>query len=522
MNKKQFAATVIAIAVGVCSFNFKDVEVNTFANDEAVKIMSIGDSITDGYWEQGAYRKYMYSDLYKRGYNIDMVGPKGGGTTTFDYNGKTISYDTNYAGYSGFAIQQMPDGKDYTSGENRSGILETIQSDYDYSKDGVQNMVEAYSPDVVLLQIGTNDILSNYNTNITGRLENLVDVILSGVAEDGVVYVASIPDIDVSIRYDWLGGYGVDVWQDGGIEELTTIVQSSIDNYNASIKEMVKNMQSQGKSVRFGDINSVVDYKTDLYDGVHPNEIGYENMGLYWSELLAVDYFNGEERPIVTTTVTEETSIETTTKVTTLNTTQSTTFNTTEKTTTTPKVTTELSTDSVILEDVSFGESYDLSKYNYENISSIDFVFGGNLDYGITGCITLGNWQSSIDFSASDLDSQNTLSISFENKYSTMIVNKWHGDVTLEKVIIHYESSKQTTTTAKPVTTTEVTTTDNKILVGDLNNDGMLNVFDFSLMKYFIFTKNTEYKVVGDFNGDGSFTLVDVLSFSRFILGYNN
>ena len=392
MNKKQISAAVMAVAVGVCSFNFKGVEVNTFADDEVVKIMSIGDSITDGYWEQGAYRKYMYSDLAKRGYNIDMVGPKGGGTTTFDYNGETVSYDTNYAGYSGFAIQKMPDGNDYTSGENRSGILETIQSDYDYSKDGVQNMVEAYSPDVVLLQIGTNDILSNYNTNITGRLENLVNVILSGVAEDGVVYVASIPDIDVSIRYDWLGGYGINVWQDGGIAELTTVVQDSIDNYNASIKEMVENMQNQGKSVRFGDINSVVDYKTDLYDGVHPNEAGYENMGLYWSELLAVDYFNGEEKPFVTTTVTGEIPVETTTELTTI---------------------------------------------------------------------------------------------------------------------------------TEPIATTEVTTTENKILVGDFNNDGMLNVFDLSLMKYFIFTKNEEYKAMGDFNNDGSFTLTDVVSFSRFILGYN-
>ncbi|MBQ8824129.1 MAG: hypothetical protein IJZ64_02750, partial [Ruminococcus sp.] len=248
------------------------------------------------------------------------------------------------------------------------------------------------SPDVVILQIGTNDILSNYNTNITGRLENLVNVILSGVAEDGVVYVASIPDIDVSIRYDWLGGYGINVWQDGGIAELTTVVQDSIDNYNASIKEMVENMQNQGKSVRFGDINSVVDYKTDLYDGVHPNEAGYENMGLYWSELLAVDYFNGEEKPFVTTTVTGEIPVETTTELTTI---------------------------------------------------------------------------------------------------------------------------------TEPIATTEVTTTENKILVGDFNNDGMLNVFDLSLMKYFIFTKNEEYKAMGDFNNDGSFTLTDVVSFSRFILGYN-
>ncbi|MBQ8823904.1 MAG: hypothetical protein IJZ64_01580 [Ruminococcus sp.] len=464
MKTKQFISFALSATIGATSLIAGMSTVSASDANDKVKIMSIGDSITDGYWEQGAYRKYMYSDLVKKGYdNIEMVGPKGGGTTSFNYNGETVSYGTSYAGYSGFAIQQMPNGAEYTSGENRSGILETIQCDYDYSKPGVQNMVEAYSPDVVLLQIGTNDILSNYNTNITGRLENLVNVILSGVAEDGVVYVASIPDIDVSIRHDWLGWYGINVWQDGGIEELTTVVQSSIDNYNASIKEMVENMQSQGKSVRFGDINSVVDYKTDLYDGVHPNEAGYENMGLYWSNLLSNDYFGNvpseEEKPVVTTTVTEEIPVETTTNLTTTEATTAKTTQATTVTTTTTKITTELPTGSVVLEDVPFGESYDLSKYNYENISSIDFVFGGNLAYGMTGCVTLGNWQSSTNFSVSDLDSQNTLNVPVENKYSTMTVNKWYGDTTLEKVIIHYEGVEETTTEATTKTTTTTTTT---------------------------------------------------------------
>ena len=33
--------------------------------------------------------------------------------------------------------------------------------------------------------------------------------------------------------------------------------------------------QADGKQIRFADINSVVDMKTGLEDGVHPNETGY-------------------------------------------------------------------------------------------------------------------------------------------------------------------------------------------------------------------------------------------------------
>ena len=51
-----------------------------------VKIMALGDSITDGYWTGGGYRKYLYHELEDTGYsNIDMVGPKGSNSESFQY-----------------------------------------------------------------------------------------------------------------------------------------------------------------------------------------------------------------------------------------------------------------------------------------------------------------------------------------------------------------------------------------------------------------------------------------------------
>lgn len=61
-------------------------------------------------------------------------------------------------------------------------------------------------------------------------------------------------------------------------------------------------------------------------------------------------------------------------------------------------------------------------------------------------------------------------------------------------------------------------TTKPDVLVGDFNKDGLLNIFDLSLMKYFVFKNNDEYKIIGDFNSDKSFNLSDVVKFSRFIL----
>lgn len=309
MNKKILAAVsaacMIANTSAVCA---APVSAEDSDGGEKIKIMALGDSITDGYWTSGGYRKYLYHELEIKGCtNIDMVGAKGSDSLTFDYNGETITYDDNHSGYSGYAIQKM------TEKEYREGILETVQGTW--YEDG-KNMIQACDPDIILLQIGTNDILSGYNDGITERLENLVNVILEDMTDPtDILYVSTIPDIDAVLRADWLGAYGINAWTstDEEKEELMTTVQGYIDSYNESIYNMVLEMQSLGKAVKFADINSVVDYKEDLYDGVHPNEQGYENMGRYWANLLDEELSGKtpEEEP-TTTAVTELTTIITT------------------------------------------------------------------------------------------------------------------------------------------------------------------------------------------------------------------
>ena len=467
-TKKKGLAALIAAVTGLSSLAVGTVSAAPAAaeNEEAVKILSLGDSITDGYWTSGAYRKYMYHDLEQMGYNIDMVGPKGGNSNTFTYNGQSVSYDDNNAGYSGYAIQEM------TTKEHRSGILETIQATW-YNG---QNMIAAYQPDIVLLQIGTNDILSNYNDGITDRLENLVNVILQDLDADSTVFVSTIPDIDAYTRADWLGSYGINAW--GSTQEekdrLMETVTGCIDTYNTSIYNLVLKMQSEGKNVQFADINSVVDYQTDLHDGVHPNEAGYENMGNYWAGLLN-DFFqnNGTNpKPVTTTTTTPPAVTTTTTTTTTKATTKPITTTSTAKTTTTTKATT--TTTAVTVPDgateihltgVKKGESYSLA--NYPDATAISFTFSGNLQY-IGGAFVLGNWTKNQSYNANDLNG-NTLTFPIDMtdiEQKTFTFFRWNGgdDIQIEDVTLYCGTApattpEVTTTTAKPTTTTTTTTT---------------------------------------------------------------
>lgn len=236
--------------------------------DNTIKIMPIGDSITHGYQSSGGYRKYFCYWFGNDGeYNFDMVGPNSDYLETYEYKDETRTYDSNHCGYSGYAIQYM-DGT-----ETRQGILETLQ-------DG--NYLQTYDPDIIMLQIGTNDILSAYNDGITDRLENLINYISDNTSDDTVIFVSTIPYIDAVKVYDWCWAYG-DVKFNNTPEDFNEIINGYVDKYNESIPVLVDKLQNEGKNVQFVDIYERMKKDNLLEDGVHPTEKAYNGIGLMWS-----------------------------------------------------------------------------------------------------------------------------------------------------------------------------------------------------------------------------------------------
>ncbi|MBO5103651.1 MAG: hypothetical protein J6B74_01125 [Ruminococcus sp.] len=244
--------------------------------NEPIKIMPIGDSITHGYQSSGGYRKYFcYWFNMGEKYDFDMVGPNSDYPETYEYKDETRTYDSNHCGYSGYAIQYMDET------ETRQGILETLQNG---------NYLQTYDPDIIMLQIGTNDILSAYNEGITDRLENLINYIDENTREDTVIFVSTIPHIDAVKVYDWCWAYGDEKYSNTP-EDFNVIINNYVDKYNDSIPILVDKLQDEGKNVEFADVYSIFEgngLTTDKYleDGVHPNEKGYTNIGAKWSDII--------------------------------------------------------------------------------------------------------------------------------------------------------------------------------------------------------------------------------------------
>ena len=228
--------------------------VPTAAEPTAIKLMCLGDSITDGFWMTGGYRNTLCSLITEHGQEsyVDFVGPNWGGS----------GYDPQHAGYSGYSVDNI------AQEDSISGARTGLSSFIDW-------LMCEHPADVVFLQIGTNDILSLYDLEHYGeRLEGLVDSILATLPETGMLYLATLPCMDANDA-TYISSYHFTVES----------MDAAVEQCNTQIRTLVEKKQAEGKSIQLAEINQVLT-KSDLYDGVHPIETGYAKMGQFWYNTL--------------------------------------------------------------------------------------------------------------------------------------------------------------------------------------------------------------------------------------------
>jgi lysophospholipase L1-like esterase len=167
-----------------------------------IKIMPLGDSLTVGlHWDSSnddSYRPYLWQTLQQNGYtNIDFVGTltTGDGTT----------YDGDHNGFGGFSTG--PDnGFPDANGKNTNNLASHVEqyTAFEGSKNfnTGQDIVTFSDPDIVLLNIGTNDAESDPKL-IAQRLGGLVSTIRAK-APEAIVVVSSITPNDSPV-FDLVG-----------------------------------------------------------------------------------------------------------------------------------------------------------------------------------------------------------------------------------------------------------------------------------------------------------------------------
>ena len=211
------------------------------ALEGTTRIMPLGDSITwDEYHsdnrsnaERSAYRNYLWYKLKDIDYSANFVGSKSSGGSVEPY------FDGDNEGHK------------WTSYE----IAESVY-----------HFLAMNPPDVILLHIGTNDW---------------------DRSPDGVEQI--LDEID---RFENDNGMNIKVI-------LARIINRShhsslISDFNNNIGGMARNRINNGDNIKIIDMENGagLDYRSDLKDGTHPNDCGYEKMANAWYRALT-----GESSP---------------------------------------------------------------------------------------------------------------------------------------------------------------------------------------------------------------------------------
>ncbi|MFA5044307.1 MAG: Ig-like domain-containing protein [Paludibacter sp.] len=201
----------------------------------AVKIMPLGNSITNGHIVPGGYRAQFWRNLEAAGLNcgVDIVGTQ--------HDNFTVDIgDIDHEGHGGALIDQIASS--------------------------INSWMDTTHPDIIMLEIGTNDIAFNVDVaNAPTRLGSLIDKICAKLPTNGKLYVATIiPFGDVAAN-------------------------QRASNYNAALPAIIQTRQNEGKPVSLVDLNHSI-LLTDLSaDNVHPSQAGYNKMGDFWFNVIKND-----------------------------------------------------------------------------------------------------------------------------------------------------------------------------------------------------------------------------------------
>ncbi|WP_328848352.1 cellulose binding domain-containing protein [Micromonospora zamorensis] len=219
---RRWWAVLAAVAAMVAAVPIATTPASAESNG-GVRVMPLGDSITDGFNVPGGYRIELWQRFTTGGYRVDFVGSQ--------FNGPASLGDHDHQGHSGWTIAQIDAN--------------------------VVNWLRATNPRTVLLHIGTNDMYGD-TSGAPGRLAALVDKITNN-APNADVFVATI------------------VPKSGADDQVRA--------YNAAIPGIVQTRAAAGKRVHLVDMYRALTL-SDLADGVHPNATGYRKMAAAWYDAL--------------------------------------------------------------------------------------------------------------------------------------------------------------------------------------------------------------------------------------------
>jgi lysophospholipase L1-like esterase len=229
-----------------------EITLTNFSAVNPLKIMAVGDSITDDCVTNGAWRACLQKLLETNGYPITFVGRQTSAPTGA-FN------QTAHEGYCGAVIAPP-------------GVLSYSVHGYDgtnvYAQLTTRDALTNSTPDLVLVLMGANDIGRGRDPWIvaTNDMAKLLNIVFSNAPNANVI-LAKI----TSLQNAYAGSLNYGLYG------------SKVPIYNAALQQLVNQRRDAGQNVFLADMFSILDYFTMfLSDHLHPNPLGLQVIAGEW------------------------------------------------------------------------------------------------------------------------------------------------------------------------------------------------------------------------------------------------
>jgi len=200
-----------------------------------IRIMPLGDSITQGAADTGSYRKPLWKLLTINNQTIDFVGSL---KSNYPYTRSARSdFDMNHEGHWGWRTDEV--------------LLK------------INGWAKKSTPDIVLLHLGSNDILQKQKNEAT---------------------VKELRQIIIALRKH---NPRIEIFLAQLIPMANKSLNRQVQDFNDLLPNMAQSVKTENSPVHIVDQYEGFDAFKDTYDGVHPNESGIKKMALKWYKALA-------------------------------------------------------------------------------------------------------------------------------------------------------------------------------------------------------------------------------------------
>ncbi|MFE6366009.1 SGNH/GDSL hydrolase family protein [Streptomyces sp. NPDC057806] len=184
----------------------------------SLRLLPLGNSITWGIGSPSgnSYRGFLWNQLSAQGHALDFVGSGRNGPMS----------DPDNEGHSGWRIDQI------------ASIADSV--------------LARYRPNVITLEIGTNDLNGNYQVpTAPDRMSALIDQIVRS-APDATLLVGTV------------------------IISTSPTEEANRPAFNERLAQMVQSKAAAGRHVRLVDMSALT--AADLSDALHPDDNGFSKM----------------------------------------------------------------------------------------------------------------------------------------------------------------------------------------------------------------------------------------------------